>query len=698
MLVSVGVGSSGTIDNTTQIINYTPESIDHYTVIVKLPEYWEEIHDYIINENEIDGIPNRRITCLNSKEYSLRTAIYEMSQAEADVLKTHPKVETVELSKSKYPQQRSYATQRYRKDVAFTKTTIPDDYHISPFLASVIHVNGKRSNWGHLFVNDPRSNPFQGVGIATTTIVSVDVPYSLDGEGVDAIINDDGCHPLHPEFIDEETGAYRARDLILDGPYYIDPDYFTTNNYTYTKVIDSVTVGVGIDTTRAHLWWTNASNRSAAFQNLGTVSSINSNYTMGHAQTKTVNSAGNQMNAGHGTACCSQVGGKTFGLAFKCNLWSIRIAAGGSGYIDASIAIDCATLFHNAKKLKSNDPDPTLTSNSYHIQGECGNVDGTTYTHTYRGNTTTYEGTGTIHTPPTNAGACANVMRFSQNSGSGSTWHAWSGIGQFNNGLRYGAADNTATEDAIAAGVIMVNAAGNHNQKLCDSKDIDYNNTILQSSTHWYVNRVGGTLKGWSGPDDSREMGAIRVGALDCAVEPADEKQGSPKYSIRKTGYSANGPMISIWAPAHDTFAAGYGNASYEKFAREDDSDFYDTQFTGTSSACPNCASVIALYLSTNRKAKQSDVFNWLDTHGSKEIALSDPYTDVDHVSYWNDAGSSHTRLSSADNKWESYNCIGCGNLRGATKKVLHNPYANNRRPSVKGDRVTVKGVSFKQT
>ena len=49
MLVSVGVGSSGTIDNTTQIINYTPESIDHYTVIVELPEYWEEIHDYIIN-------------------------------------------------------------------------------------------------------------------------------------------------------------------------------------------------------------------------------------------------------------------------------------------------------------------------------------------------------------------------------------------------------------------------------------------------------------------------------------------------------------------------------------------------------------------------------------------------------------------------------------------------------------------------
>ena len=36
-----------------------------YTVCVKNSEDWLEIHDYIINENEIDGIPNRRITCIS---------------------------------------------------------------------------------------------------------------------------------------------------------------------------------------------------------------------------------------------------------------------------------------------------------------------------------------------------------------------------------------------------------------------------------------------------------------------------------------------------------------------------------------------------------------------------------------------------------------------------------------------------------
>ena len=37
---------------------YRPNKIDEYIVVVNLPEDWEEVHNYIINENEIDGIPN----------------------------------------------------------------------------------------------------------------------------------------------------------------------------------------------------------------------------------------------------------------------------------------------------------------------------------------------------------------------------------------------------------------------------------------------------------------------------------------------------------------------------------------------------------------------------------------------------------------------------------------------------------------
>ena len=61
----------------TPVIKHNPDPIDEYIVIVNLPEDWEEVHNYIINENNIDGIPNRKITCSNTQEFSLRSAVYE---------------------------------------------------------------------------------------------------------------------------------------------------------------------------------------------------------------------------------------------------------------------------------------------------------------------------------------------------------------------------------------------------------------------------------------------------------------------------------------------------------------------------------------------------------------------------------------------------------------------------------------------
>ena len=74
---------------------YRPNPVDQYLVIVNLPEDWEEVHNYIINENEIDGIPNRKIDCINDKIFSLRSSIYMMSHDEAQILKSHSKVENV---------------------------------------------------------------------------------------------------------------------------------------------------------------------------------------------------------------------------------------------------------------------------------------------------------------------------------------------------------------------------------------------------------------------------------------------------------------------------------------------------------------------------------------------------------------------------------------------------------------------------
>ena len=658
----------------TPVIKHNPDPIDEYIVIVNLPEDWEEVHNYIINENNIDGIPNRKVTCSNTQEFSLRSAVYEMSAEEAELTKTHPKVEDVRLNPDKYYEMSSPETIRYKKVIAFSKPKITaalDSEDIS-------HTNGKRSNWSHLFVNSsPSSKPFQGSDISDTTKVDRDITYSLTGKNVDSVIIDSGVGYLHPEFKNED-GTYRVKDIFLDGPYKVDPEYFDSNGYTYTKVVDGITLGVGIETSRAREWWTTSSSRSAAFQSLGTVF-LSSLYTLGHVATKSSNSNSNQLIDGHGTACASQIGGKTFGLAFESNLWNIRIAlTGAGGYVSSSVALNALAIWHNAKKIAFDDPDPTLVNNSYGSSSSTGNTNGVNYIHGYRGEILTYDGNGDNATPPSNSGACRNHKFFKY----GSLSYSYNGTGQY---LPSGSTTNSGAENAIAAGCIMVASAGNKNQKMSTYDDIDYDNWYSNSSN--FICRAGGVQKGFSG-NDERKKGTIRVGALDCGVEPTNS---SNPYAVRKVCYSSNGPMINIWAPAEKTMAAGYGAASYEDYAREDDAGFYDTWFNGTSSASPNTCSVIALYLESNRGANQADVHDWLDRYGSVEIDLYDD-EDVDSSYYWSQANDSGWSAPSG----QCRNYRGNSSLRGAPKRVLKNPFATDGQPSISG--VEVSGISFSQS
>ena len=658
----------------TPVIKHNPDPIDEYIVIVNLPEDWEEVHNYIINENNIDGIPNRKVTCSNTQEFSLRSAVYEMSAEEAELTKTHPKVEDVRLNPDKYYEMSSPETIRYKKVIAFSKPKITaalDSEDIS-------HTNGKRSNWSHLFVNSsPSSKPFQGSDISDTTKVDRDITYSLTGKNVDSVIIDSGVGYLHPEFKNED-GTYRVKDIFLDGPYKVDPEYFDSNGYTYTKVVDGITLGVGIETSRAREWWTTSSSRSAAFQSLGTVF-LSSLYTLGHVATKSSNSNSNQLIDGHGTACASQIGGKSFGLAFESNLWNIRIAlTGAGGYVSSSVALNALAIWHNAKKIAFDDPDPTLVNNSYGSSSSTGNTNGVNYIHGYRGEILTYDGNGDNATPPSNSGACRNHKFFKY----GSLSYSYNGTGQY---LPSGSTTNSGAENAIAAGCIMVASAGNKNQKMSTYDDIDYDNWYSNSSN--FICRAGGVQKGFSG-NDERKKGTIRVGALDCGVEPTNS---SNPYAVRKVCYSSNGPMINIWAPAEKTMAAGYGAASYEDYAREDDAGFYDTWFNGTSSASPNTCSVIALYLESNRGANQADVHDWLDRYGSVEIDLYDD-EDVDSSYYWSQANDSGWSAPSG----QCRNYRGNSSLRGAPKRVLKNPFATDGQPSISG--VEVSGISFSQS
>ena len=151
--------------------------------------------------------------------------------------------------------------------------------------------------------------------------------------------------------------------------------------------------------------------------------------------------------------------------------------------------------------------------------------------------------------------------------------------------------------------------------------------------------------------------------------------------------------MVNVWAPAEYTMAAAY--ASGENYAREDDSNYYDKWFNGTSSAGPNACSVIALELQTNRKATQNDIHEFLD-NGNGAITtenLSDPYPDANDAAYWS---MTYNATYDSSNAGECYNVRGNGNLRGAPNRVLNNPYASDIRPKISG--ITINGISLQQS
>jgi dTDP-glucose 4,6-dehydratase len=78
--------------------------------------------------------------------------------------------------------------QRFVNDIAFNKPLTTYQVGASSN-TSISYTNGVRGNWSHLFLNNSSSLPFRGVGVTTTPTVNANLSYTLDGQGVDAVIN-----------------------------------------------------------------------------------------------------------------------------------------------------------------------------------------------------------------------------------------------------------------------------------------------------------------------------------------------------------------------------------------------------------------------------------------------------------------------------------------------------------------------------
>ena len=183
-----------------------------YNVILKkdvdYDSFWNDI------ESDTDGgklyIPNRAVEFTNERPASLRQCWYLLTDEEAELLRQDDRVLGVEIP----PEHRDDIVMMpsVTQTGNFTKTTSD---------------SGTFLNWGLI----RSSNATNVYGTGTTTALNYE--YTLDGTGVDVVIQDSGLQVDHPEFQDGsgntrvqqiDWGTYSGGAFVQDANHYRDFD------------------------------------------------------------------------------------------------------------------------------------------------------------------------------------------------------------------------------------------------------------------------------------------------------------------------------------------------------------------------------------------------------------------------------------------------------------------------------------------
>ena len=643
-----------------------------YTLSVTSSEYWSEIHDALIVDSNQDGIPDRQVTCADSKNHSPTRGTYELTAEEAEEIATHPHVEWIELSPSDNPEaypKPEPTAKRFKKDVRVYRDlgSANDPPATNPTSAEL-----NRTNWAVVRVGVATNGDGWPNVSGAIAPITTDVDYSLTGKNVDVIIQDSGILQYHPEFL-KADGTSRVRDVILDGPLYIDPDssYLLANTYTKT---DGRT---GIDTSAAHNWWENNTTtyRSSQFasggaNDFGTIS-IPASYTVPNSLGDSLDGT-NTIGNSHGTGCAGLAVGKNFSVAFESDVWNISIF--GNADINTELSFDAMKVFHQYKKInpETGRQNPTVVNASWGYFA--GFESDTSVNYSFKGTTGSFTGYNSSSTG-------VQAMAYGLNDGN-------SYDRQYSTSSRSNSLDTAGTE-MLESGVIFVTSAGNNNQRIGIGSDDphlnDYLTTLNTAETRSGFPQGSNTCpsghRRWISPSG---LGYVSQGeyyhtiVVGCLDEHTGGLSNEATHAERKVSYSNNGPGVDVFSPGDETLSAGVnGVAGATDYQRFDDSNFYDMFFNGTSAASPVVAGVVALYMESNPSATSYDVHEWIKNHGSKVFDTSqfiDQYPNDNNSAYWR----------------QDFN------LRGAEPRIIHNPFANDTQPKFSG--VSVSGISFKQS
>lgn len=168
---------------------------------VDYDQFWKDMEFY----SSVPTVPSREVEIVNNRDLSQRICHYSLTDEEAELLRNDLRV---------------YAVEAPTKFKPFKSAT-----QVGNFDKTISDI-GNNINWG-LARSNELLNPFTVSGAFNGPGYN----YTLDGSGVDVVIQDSGLQVDHPEFIDSNGNSrvqqidwYVASGLFTPGPINLETD------------------------------------------------------------------------------------------------------------------------------------------------------------------------------------------------------------------------------------------------------------------------------------------------------------------------------------------------------------------------------------------------------------------------------------------------------------------------------------------
>jgi len=617
----------------------------YYQIVAKTAEDWSVVHKLLMQDGTLeDNIPSRSLECVKEIPHSPTRSTYLMTDEESEILRNDPRINCINLdpdyhenvipksslSVLKYPTAvRNYRALKVSNDgINYTQAPPVGLYDGA--------TSGEFYRTGYQILRSAqKNNPWPP---NPNTVLNQNVEYNYDGTDIDVIVVDNGVFFGHPEFTYDEytppnyirgnvlsrSGTCGVLDLVLDAPYYLDPQWFDASPSTRLERRWDGTLVPKESVARE--WWDGGSSgagykRSSGYPDFGRIVIPNDYTRANHCGANRTTPPATTAAGDHGTPCASLTYGKNFGWAFNANKWAIsKDFTGATGGVNDETVFDIQKIFHQNKpnNPKFGSKNPTVSSNSWELFSSVP-IGGGFYS---------YQGGDAVRTESLTDVSFLQTKRIEN---------------RYPIFIRDDTTYIEAGRELVDSGVIVVVAAGNNGRYLASPTDPNFNNYFVADGSSLgtrYLNRPGypsqiGYRNGETayktfiiGAIDDEYTGAFSSGGGE--TNSTYLAAGSGKERLARSGetrsatdgdYTNRGTGVDFYSPGDGNLSASHAtNVVTTPFADQYQNPyqisttarFNDRYFNGTSSACPVAAGLIACLIQNNRNLSPLNLKTYL--------------------------------------------------------------------------------------